>query len=58
VLIVFEPPVPAFEGRVIYMFDGGSIAEGRAAWRALDAREGLERTYWQQDERGRWAKKA
>ena len=55
VLIVFETPVPAFEGRVIYMFDAANIAAGRAAWREL---EGVERTYWQQDERGRWEKKA
>jgi len=45
--------------RVVYMFSGhdpDAVTEARAAWRVL--RDGNEVTYWQQDEQGRWAKKA
>lgn len=46
--------------RVMVMFDGADpdlLASARAQWRALkDAGHAL--TYWQQDENGRWQKKA
>jgi DNA polymerase-3 subunit chi len=45
--------------RIVYLFSGhdpDAVTEARAAWRAL--REGNEVTYWQQDENGRWVKKA
>lgn len=46
--------------RVIVMFDGNdpeALAGAREQWRAVKA-AGHDATYWQQDERGRWAKKA
>jgi DNA polymerase-3 subunit chi len=46
--------------RLVILFDGGdqqALALARAQWRAVkDA--GHEATYWQQDEGGRWARKA
>jgi DNA polymerase-3 subunit chi len=45
--------------RIVYLFSGHdpeAVTEARAAWRAL--REGNEVTYWQQDENGRWVKRA
>lgn len=45
--------------RLVYLFSGHdpeAVAEARLAWKAL--REGNEVTYWQQDQNGRWAKKA
>ncbi len=45
--------------RIVYMFSGhdpDAVAEARLAWRAL--REGNEVTYWQQENSGRWVKKA
>lgn len=56
VMIVLEPPIPDFAGRVLYFFGAATIAEGRATWAGLKGREGVERTYWQQDEGGKWAK--
>ena len=44
----------AFE-RIFYFFDGASIDQARASWRALKEQEGAERHYWKQDDRGRWA---
>jgi DNA polymerase-3 subunit chi len=46
--------------RVIVLFDGNdpdALAGAREQWRAVKA-AGHDATYWQQDERGRWAKKA
>jgi DNA polymerase-3 subunit chi len=46
--------------RVVYLFDGrdgDALAQARRQWKAAKA-EGLAVTYWQQDERGRWQKKA
>ncbi len=40
--------------RAFYFFDSGTIDEARASWRALKDREGTERHYWKQDDRGRW----
>lgn len=45
--------------RIVYMFSGhdpDAVAEARQAWRAL--RDGNEVTYWQQEQDGRWMKKA
>jgi DNA polymerase III subunit chi len=45
--------------RIVYLFSGhdpDAVTEARTAWRAL--REGNEVTYWQQDENGRWTKRA
>jgi DNA polymerase-3 subunit chi len=46
--------------RMVVLFDGTDIdalALARDRWRAVKA-AGHEATYWQQDERGRWQKKA
>ena len=40
--------------RVFYFFDSATVEHARASWRALKDREGAERHYWKQDERGRW----
>jgi DNA polymerase-3 subunit chi len=53
------PASPEGYERIVYMFSGhdpDAVTEARAAWRAL--REGNEVTYWQQDNSGRWVKKA
>lgn len=45
--------------RIVFMFSGhdpDAVTEARAAWRALGPAGTL--TYWQQDESGRWVKKA
>lgn len=45
--------------RLVYLFSGNdpdAIAEARTAWKSLKDKHEL--TYWQQDEGGRWAKKA
>lgn len=55
----FLPEVGTFE-RIVYMFDGqdeDALAEARLAWKEVRAK-GLLSTYWQQDENGRWQKKA
>lgn len=41
--------------RAFYLFDATSIDAARTAWKALGANDGLERHYWKQDDRGRWA---
>ncbi|NJM34090.1 MAG: DNA polymerase III subunit chi [Rhodomicrobium sp.] len=46
--------------RVVYLFDGrdeDALAEARRQWKAAKG-YGLAVTYWQQNERGRWEKKA
>lgn len=46
--------------RVILMFDGDdpeALASAREDWKKLRAR-GVAATYWQQDDTGRWEKKA
>ena len=40
--------------RALHFFDAGSVAAARLAWKTLADREGVERRYWKQDERGRW----
>ncbi|MDB5507189.1 MAG: polymerase chi subunit [Devosia sp.] len=45
--------------RLVFLFSGhdsDAVTDARAAWRALGPGNVL--TYWQQDESGRWAKKA
>jgi DNA polymerase III subunit chi len=45
--------------RVVYLFSGhdpDAVTEARAAWKALGS--GNQLTYWQQEDSGRWAKKA
>ena len=44
--------------RAFHFFDDDRIAEARAAWRALADRDGVERRYWKQDDRGRWEQAA
>jgi DNA polymerase III subunit chi len=44
--------------RAFHFFDEERIAEARAAWKALAARDGIERRYWKQDDNGRWAQAA
>lgn len=46
--------------RVVHMFDGrddAAVSAARARWREAKA-AGHTLTYWQQDETGRWARKA
>lgn len=46
--------------RVVYMFDGrddDAVARARANWQAAKE-QGHDVSYWQQDESGRWQKKA
>lgn len=46
--------------RVVHMFDGrddAAVAAARVRWREAKA-AGHTLTYWQQDENGRWARKA
>jgi DNA polymerase-3 subunit chi len=56
-------PVPADAGvyeRIVLLFDGedpDAVAAARERW--AEAKEkGLDATYWQPDEQGRWVKKA
>ena len=46
--------------RAVFVFDGNdaeAVMEARANWKTVKA-AGLDATYWVQDERGRWVKKA
>jgi len=46
--------------RIVVLFDGEDpdmLMRAREQWKAVKA-AGFEATYWQQDERGRWEKKA
>lgn len=46
--------------RVVMLFDGGdadAVERARTAWKTVKA-DGHEATYWQQDERGKWVRKA
>ena len=44
--------------RAFHLFDEGSIADARAAWKKLADRDGVQRRYWKQDEAGRWTQAA
>jgi len=55
-----EPPDLAGYARAVYIFDGNdpdALQDARRRWREAKA-AGFDVTYWQQDERGRWIKKA
>jgi DNA polymerase III subunit chi len=55
----FPPSVEAFQ-RVVVMFDGNDedgLRKARVMWKLVRS-QGLEGTYWQQSEAGRWEKKA
>jgi DNA polymerase III subunit chi len=61
--LVEGAPVPAEIGgyeRLVLLFDGNddeALAAARADWKSVKA-AGHEVTYWQQDARGRWERKA
>jgi DNA polymerase-3 subunit chi len=62
-LMLLEVGVPAeVEGydRVLNLFEDGTDAHGRARadWKALGGRDSVTRTYWQQNDRGGWDKRA
>ncbi|MEY4238582.1 MAG: hypothetical protein RL339_1183 [Pseudomonadota bacterium] len=44
--------------RAFLLFDGSTIDDARATWRALDGRDGIERRYWRQDDAGKWEQAA
>jgi DNA polymerase-3 subunit chi len=53
-------PLDADCARIVLLFDGrddDAVGRARETWKAVKAR-GLAATYWQQDEDGRWQKKA
>lgn len=55
-----EPPDLSGYARAVFIFDGAdpeALQDARRHWRSAKA-AGHEVTYWQQDERGRWVKKA
>lgn len=46
--------------RIVYLFDGrdqDALAQARASWKAAKA-TGIPTTYWQQEQGGRWVKRA
>lgn len=54
------PVEPGAYARLVLMFDGNdadALADARGHWKTLKA-AGHALTYWQQDEHGRWQKKA
>jgi DNA polymerase III subunit chi len=54
------PADPQSYQRIVFLFDGEdeeAVAAARTHWAELKDK-GLEATYWQADEQGRWAKKA
>lgn len=44
--------------RAFLLFDGSTIDDARATWRALDGKDGVERRYWRQDDSGKWEQAA
>lgn len=44
--------------RAFHFFEDAHIAAARDAWRALGARDGIERRYWKQSDGGRWERAA
>src|SRR5262245_39064569 len=53
------PADPELYHRIVLLFDGEdeeAVTAARAHWSAAK-QKGMEATYWQADERGRWAKK-
>jgi DNA polymerase III subunit chi len=54
------PADPQNYQRIVLLFDGNdeeAVTAARAHW-STAKEQGLEATYWQADEQGRWAKKA
>jgi DNA polymerase-3 subunit chi len=54
------PPDMAAYDRLVFLFDGNdpdAVLDARGHWKTVKA-AGLSPTYWIQDDRGRWAKKA
>ena len=43
--------------RAFYLFDAATLDAARLAWKLLAGREGVDRRYWAQDERGKWVEK-
>jgi DNA polymerase III subunit chi len=43
--------------RAFYLFDAGTLDGARLAWKLVAGREGVDRRYWAQDERGKWMEK-
>jgi DNA polymerase-3 subunit chi len=44
--------------RAFHLFDAATLDGARLAWKLLAGREGVERRYWAQDERGKWVQKS
>ena len=44
--------------RAFHLFDAATLDAARLAWKLLAGREGVERRYWAQDERGKWVQKS
>ena len=44
--------------RAFYLFDTATLEGARLAWKLLAGREGVERRYWAQDEKGKWVQKS
>lgn len=44
--------------RAFHFFDEAAIGAARAAWKALEGRDGVERRYWKQNDAGRWEQPA
>jgi DNA polymerase-3 subunit chi len=47
--------------RAFYLFDAATLEDARLdarlAWKLLAGRDGIERRYWAQDDRGKWVEK-
>ena len=43
--------------RAFHLFDSATLEAARLAWKLLSGREGVERRYWAQDEKGKWIQK-
>ena len=43
--------------RAFYLFEAATLEGARLAWKLLAGREGIDRRYWAQDERGKWVEK-
>lgn len=44
--------------RAFHFFNEDNIADARRAWKALAERDGIDRRYFKQDERGKWGQAA
>jgi DNA polymerase III subunit chi len=44
--------------RAFYLFDAATLDGARLAWKLLAGREGVERRYWAQNEKGQWVQKS